>query len=300
MTLNFQTFLLAALFASQIIVLSFYAPQRWRRYHALMFTRYPPEQYPRLYSVPKRQIERKLATFRATHLAIGFGAVVVFVAALIFARSPRWFAIYMGETAIVQFAVPLYIIAMPLGIRISKAFRAMPPPSPRSAELRRWRVTDFVSPLWIGLGLGLQTLGLACAALVYLRWRNAHTVGPLVVTTVAGGVMFWLMIQTLFSPQGSARPDPYMSGGDTFRVRQRRCRMRFVGGAVLGVFQTFFLLYSAQLIRSDFALDFDFGYAFMSVMLQLCALVLVSNEDRDFGTRDFSVYRSDSSTQAPP
>ena len=298
MTLNFQTFLLAALFASQIIVLSFYAPQRWRRYHALMFTQYPPEQYPRLYSVPKEQIERKLATFRATHLAIGFGAVVVFVAALLFARSPHWFAIYMGETAIVQFAVPLYLIAMPLGIRISKAFRAMPPPSPRSAELRRWRVTDFVSPWWIGLGLGLQTLGLACAALVYFYWLNAHTVGPLVVTTVISGVMLWLMIHTLISPQGSARPDPYMSGGDTFRVRQLRCRMRFAGGASWGVLQTLFLLYNAQLIRPDF--DLGYGYVFMSVMLQLCALVLVSNEDRDFGTRDFSVYRTDSGTQAPP
>ncbi len=296
MTVNFQTFLFAALFASQIIVLSFYAPQRWRRYHALMFTRYPPEQYPRLYSVPKQQIERKLATFRATHLAIGFGAVVVFLAALIFAKSPHWFAIYMGETAVVQFAVPLYIIAMPLGIRISKAFRAMPPPSPRSAELRQWRVTDFVSPLWIGLGLVLQTLGLACAAFIYLRWLNTHTVGPLVVTTAAGVMMLWLMIHTLFSPQGSARPDPYMSGADTFRVRQRRCRMRFGGGAFWGVFQTLLLLYNAQLIR------FDFGYLYagMSVLLQLGALVLVSNEDRDFDRRDFSVYRADSGTQAPP
>ena len=60
MTLDLQNVLLVAVFASQIIVLSFYAPQRWRRYYVLMFTRYPPEQYSRLYPVPKRAIERRM------------------------------------------------------------------------------------------------------------------------------------------------------------------------------------------------------------------------------------------------
>jgi hypothetical protein len=295
-TFNLQAVLLAAIFACQIVVLSFYAPQRWRRHYAMMFERYPPEQFPRLYPLPKEAIERKLAIFRVTHLAIGIGAAVAFFAALIFAKSPQWFAISMGQANIWQAVVLLCMAWWPLGLRIRKAFRAMPPPSPRSAELRQWRVTDFVSPLCIGLGLSLQTLGLACAVVVYLSWLNTHTILPLVLTTVIGGWLLWSMIRRLFSPQGSARPDPYMSGADTFRVRQRHCRVLFGAGAFWGAFQAFFLLYNAQLIRFDFA----YLYAGLSVVLQLWALLLVSNEDYDFDTRDFSVYRAGSGTQTAP
>ncbi len=296
MTSNFQTYLLTGVFASQIIVISFYAPQRWRRSCALLLERYPPEQYPRLYPLPKQEIERKLVIFKATHLAIGFGATAVFVAALLFARSPYWFAVCMGESVVVQFTVPLYIIALPLWIRISKGLRAMPPPHRRSAELRQWRVTDFVSPLWIGLGFGLQTLGLACSAAVYLYWLNAHTILPLVIATGTGACLLGVMTYTLLAPQGAARPDPYLSGADTFRVRQRRYRMRFGAGAFYGIFQTFYLLLSAQLIRIDSA----YKYVIPSVLLQLGALLLVSNADYGFATRDFSVYRADSGTQAAP
>ena len=59
-------------------------------------------------------------------------------------------------------ALPLYV-ALPLAFRIQKGLRTTPPPSPRSVELRKWRVTDFVSPLWIGLGIAVQALTLACA-----------------------------------------------------------------------------------------------------------------------------------------
>jgi hypothetical protein len=35
-------------FASQIVVLSFYTPIRWQQYHARFFERYPREEYPLL------------------------------------------------------------------------------------------------------------------------------------------------------------------------------------------------------------------------------------------------------------
>ena len=59
MSLGFRSVLLAATFASQIIVLSFYVPQRWRQYYALMFRRYPPEQYLRLYPLPEAGNRKK-------------------------------------------------------------------------------------------------------------------------------------------------------------------------------------------------------------------------------------------------
>jgi hypothetical protein len=85
-----------------------------------------------------------------------------------------------------------------------------------------------------------------------------------------------------------------MSDADTFRVRQRQHRMRFGAGTFWGVFQTFYLLNSAQLIHIDPA----YHYAIMSVVIQICALLLVSNEGHRFDSRDFSVYRAGSGTQA--
>jgi hypothetical protein len=76
----------------------------------------------------------------------------------------------------------------------------MPPPSRRSVELRAWRITDFVSPLWIGLGLSLQALGLLCSVAIYLYWLNAHTLGPLVLATSTGAALLCVMIYALVSP----------------------------------------------------------------------------------------------------
>jgi hypothetical protein len=289
---NFQVFLIAIVFASQIIVLSFYAPFRWLRGYALLFTRYPPENYPRLYPVPKEQIERRLAIFRRMHLAIGVGAAVTLVAALIYAESPRQVVGLMSVSLLAQILLPIYI-ALPLAHRIWKAFRAMPPPNARSAELRQWRITDFVSPLWIGLGLAGPALALTCAAVVYLNWPNTLGVFP---TGVVSAAYLLVMVYTLSGRGAFVRADPYMSQEDTFRVRQRRNRHLFVGAAGFGAFGTFLLLYNAQLIR------FDGVYMQMAfcVLLQIVVVQLVSQQDWDLDTRDFSVYRADSGAREAP
>lgn len=289
---NFQVFLIAIVFASQIIVLSFYAPFRWLRGYALLFTRYPPENYPRLYPVPKEQIERKLAIFRRIHLAIGVGAAVMLVAALVYAESPRQVVTLMSLSMLAQIFLPVYI-ALPLVHRNWKAFRAMPPPSARSAELRQWRITDFVSPLWIGLGLAGQALALTCAVVVYLYWPNTLGVFP---TGIVSAAFLLVMVYTLSGRVAFVRADPYMSQEDTFRVRQRSNRRIFVGAAGYGAFGTLLLLYNAGLIR------FDGVYMQMvfSVLLQIAVVLLVSSQDWDLDTRDFSVYRADSGAREAP
>jgi hypothetical protein len=295
MTLDFQRVLFAAVFASQIVVLSFYAPRRWRRHYALMFARYPPEQYPKLYAVPKAEIERKLAIFRVVYLAMGVVAILMFLAALIHSPTTHVFASFMTVAAAVQTFFPLSV-AMPLGVKIWKASHAMPPPSQRSVELRPWRVTDYVPPLWIGLGLTVQTLGLACLAGYIYRPKELGVVPGALILMASGGAILAMMIYTLLSPEGYARPDPYMTGADIFRVRRRRYRIRFGGGVLMGAYQIFLVLYHAQFIHFDFA----YVQLGLCISLQPWALFLASYEHLDFDTRDFSVYRVDSGTQAVP
>jgi hypothetical protein len=293
MSLGFRSVLLAAAFASQIIVLSFYVPQRWGQYHARMIRRYPPEQYLRLYPLPKQIIESKLILFRRVQFGIGCFAALVLVAALIQSPSSKVFAAYMSGILVLQLGVVLYI-AMPLGIKISKAFRGMRPSSARSAELRPWRITDFVSPSWIVFGLVLQTLGLACVAVGYLYWPKA--LPPAVILMASGVVLLGIMVYSLFSPRGFSRPDPYMSDADTFSERQRRYRVRFLAGALNGPGEALIVLSCAPFMHIENA---DVCIS-VSVVIQLWALWFISSQLQDLEKRDFSVYRDDSPRHVAP
>jgi hypothetical protein len=293
MTFDYQVLLIAVVFASQIAVLSFYAPMSWRRYHALLFRRYPREEYPLLHPLPREELERKFELFRFMHLIIGVGAALTFVWALVFAEHLRGFAGLMQMCLLAQL-LPLYI-ALPLSIRIQKALQSMPPPSRRSVELRKWRATDFISPMWIGLGLTMQALNFACMMGVYLY--RLDTLGSLIGLFFSGGTLL-LMCFALspFAYRMATRADPYMSQPDTFRVRQGIYRGLFVVGAVFGAWSTFTLINNAGLIHFDVSNNFLGS----SILFQLVGLGLVYSLNRDLSTRDFSVYRPDGSAQVAP
>ena len=286
MTLDYQFLLIAVVFAAQVAVLSFYAPIRWQQYHAQLFKRYPREEYPRLHPLPKEELERKFAIFRPMHLIIGAGAILTFLGALIYADSFRGLAGLMQMCLFVQL-LPLYI-ALPLAIRIKQGLSSMSPPSARSVELRKWRVTDFISPLWIGLGIAVGALSLACAVAVYLYRPDTQGI---VFTGIVSGVVLLAMSHALFG-SGQAittRADPFMSQADTFRVRQRIYRTLFVGNPAFGALLTLSLLHNAGLVHIDVA----YLFVGLSFICQLYGLDLVSRQNRDLITRDFSVYRAD-------
>jgi hypothetical protein len=287
---DYQIGLIAVAFALQIVVLSFYTPMSWQKYHTLLLERYPREEYPRLHPLPSEELERKFALFRSMHLIIGASSILTFLGALIGAASPRSLAGLMQMCLLMQL-LPLYI-ALPLTIRIKEAFNSMPPPSPRSVELRKWRATDFVSPLWIGLGITVQALTLGCAVAVYVYQPGTQGI---FVSGIASGAILLAMSYSLFglSYFTASRADPYMSVADTFRSRQRIYRGLFVGGAASSFSLAFMLLYNAGLVQ------FDVAYLFVcfSFIFQLNGLLLVSRQKSDLSTRDFSVYRTNGNSQ---
>ena len=108
MSLDIQTVLIAILFGSQIFVLSFLTPRRSRQFHALMFMRYPPEQYPKLYPVPRQKLQRRLDSMRPVHLAIGGGAAITLFVSLIHGADSVELARRMFCWLLFQI-VPLYV-----------------------------------------------------------------------------------------------------------------------------------------------------------------------------------------------
>jgi hypothetical protein len=292
MVTGIQIVLIVCVFASQILVLSFFTPRRRNHFYSLMFTRYPPQEYPRLYPVTPERIQRIQSFFKPLHVVFGSGAAVALGVGLVRGLAAPELARWMFFCLLVQI-LPLYL-ALPWSIKWTKAYRAMPPPSVRSAELRPWRIVDFVSPRLIGLGLLGAGLALVCCVVAYL-----HRPQALIMILWCAGFSGWLllrMIYVLFRPMSFGRLDPYMSTTDTFRARQRRFRFQFSAGAVLGGFFSLIVLYGAQLI------GFDQVYLLVgsSIVFQLLGIVLVLAQGRDLATRDFSVYRAESVPQPTP
>ncbi len=287
-----QVGLVAIVFGCQVFVLSFFIPSRRRHFLALMFVRFPPQEYPRLYPIPMEKMQRRLNLFKPLHWAVGLCSAIALVVGLIHGSPALQLARSMFTCLVAQL-LPHYV-AMPALVRQMKALRNSPPPSVRSVELRLWRTVDFVSPLLIGLGLFGLGLALGCAAIAY-RLRPA-TLPAVLFCGVCSGAMLVRMIYLLSSHGTFTRADPYMSAADTFRTRRRRLRTLFGCGAGLGVYFAFTLLYDAQLFR------FDMGYLFigLSIAMQLIGIWLVAVQRQDLETRDFSVYRGDSTLQPAP
>ena len=290
MSLEFETILIAAVFASQIGVLSFLTPYRRRRNYNFVVTSYPPAEYPRLYAVPKEAMDRRFAIFVPMRFAVGVACVAVLAAGLLYARSPAQYGLWMIGCLVAQL-LPTYI-QMPWMLRTASRWRAMPPPSARSVELRQWRIVDFVSPIWIVLGLTLQAVALTCASIVY-----HHQPSTLRAAAYCGafcGALLLRMGYELLGPVRLMRTDPYMTPEDTFRARRRRFLLLFRGGAAFATINIFMTLYAAHY------LVFDHGYicVLLSVIFQLLALALVSAQSRALRVHDFSVYRPEHGTQA--
>jgi hypothetical protein len=292
MRLDIQTVLIAILFGSQVFVLSFLTPRRSRQFHTLMFRRYPPEQYPKLYPVPRQKVQRRLDSMRPVHFAIGGGAALTLFISLIHGADSVELARRMFCWLLLQI-LPLYVSLIWM-IKAARALRAMPPPRVRSVELRPWRIVDFVSPRWIAIGLVGQVMALVCSMVAFLQRREAL---PMVLfCSIISGASLIRMVYVLLGRAAFTRADPYMSAADVFRVRQRRFRALFGGGGALGACFALMLLNRVQLVR------FEQVYSFIgvSIAMQLVWLAVISAQSRDLDKRDFSVYRADGAPQAAP
>ncbi|MEJ0007976.1 MAG: hypothetical protein WDM77_16830 [Steroidobacteraceae bacterium] len=226
------------------------------------------------------------------YLAIGGGAAVTLFVSLIHGADSVELARRMFTCLVFQI-LPLYV-SLIWAVKAARAFRAMPPPHARSVELRPWRIVDFVSPLWICLGLVGQVMTLACSMVAYLHRREAL---PMVLVLLDHQ---WRaadrMIYVLLGRPAFTRADPYMSAADIFGARKRRYRALFGGGAVLGTCFAFLLLNQAQLVRFEQV----YGLVGASLVMQLVWLAVISAQGRDLDKRDFCVYRADGAPQAAP
>jgi hypothetical protein len=286
MTLDLPTALIAAIFASQIVVCSFISAWRFKQANQSMLRNYPPRDFPKLYPITAEKMQQQHTQRMALRMGVAGLAILVLIVSLAQQATAYQLAERLLWVAMAQMLPMLLFLPQQLGI--ARALKAMPPPAVRSAELRAWRVTDFVSPTAIALALAASTAPLCVATYFWLQGTPSGN-NRLWVMALFCGLLLARMLYVLLVPATMKRPDPYISDADLFRARQARMRLLFSMGIFMGIYITFMQLVTAGLLQ----IDRVFVIAGVSVLVQLLSLRMSGMLRNIIEKRDFTPYRAE-------
>ena len=169
-------------FASQVLLISWFYPRRVvsRMRHVLQ--KYPPSTHPKLYPLPIEYYERRLRNCARVNLAITVAGLLI-ITALVFgtfftewegaivtpiSTSGEWDAAIVYPFFLVQIAGFGYLQLS--GLKHYKAMAKAAPPRVRTTELRPRRLFDFVSPGTI-VAVALVQLAFIAFILYYRRFE---------------------------------------------------------------------------------------------------------------------------------
>lgn len=286
MSPDFQTFLIAITFASQIVVCSFLSAWRFAHAYTRMLVKFPPAEFPRLYPLAPEKMQLHHNLRMALRLVVGVAAILILALGLIRGVGAATLLQWMLWVAIAQMA-PLFL-AIPQKLQLARALRAMPAPAVRSVELRSWRLTDFVTPTEIVLGIVVSTFPLLAAGYFYFNLPSGHAQPPSIAVAICA-LLLLRMLYVVFVPVAMPRPDPYMSEADVFRNRRVRMQTLFRVGIFLGVYVTFMQLWSG----GAFHLDRIYIAVGASLLIQMTSWRWSGQMLATLAERDFTPYRAE-------
>lgn len=286
MNFSASTFLVTTVFATQILVLSVLVPYQFRRACSRLKERYPAREYPRLYPVGPAEVVRFNAILAVVRLVIVLTGTTLFGVDLVEGRDPADLAHTMLCVLLAQ-TVPAFV-RLRWELRMARAFRTLPAPPVRSAELRPSRLSDFVPLPLVVAGLAGVLVSLVSAIALYGTHLARLRIAAVIVLAYSGWTSVRMLI-ALKAPGSTPRPDPYMTDADVFRARRLWLRNLFVGAAVVGAVLAVILLFLAGRLPVDFV-AIQIG---ASILSQLGYLGYAQAVLRTLAVRDASVYRAE-------
>jgi hypothetical protein len=275
----------AAVFLSQVVVVSLYTPTLVRRRVRTLLATRPPAEYPKLYPVPVATIERMLRL----HLNLNGGIAVLGLALAAWSygytidggMSPTAYAMY----TVLQVA-PIMLWTL-WELRYLKRMRAAAPNSIRRAELKPRRPRDFVSPKLLGLAV-ITYLG-ATASIVFLGATSIPT------ALFHSTFLFTAMtIANLFAAVTSVwmlrrrKLDPHQTHDDRTRGLRAGWTAMLVTISLVNAYVGLQGLFDA------FGL-FDYMGFVASLLTQFCAVASGKASVAALDQEDFEVYKVDAS-----
>jgi hypothetical protein len=281
----------AAMFLSQVLVVSLYAPSRLlRAVRALLATR-PPAEYPKLYPVPVATIERALRLHRNLN-----GGLAVLGLAL-----AAWFYGYINDGGMPATIYAIYTMLQVAPIILwahleKRYFRRMRDAAAnriRKAELKPRRLFDLVSPKLLALLAGTYL-----AALVSVLLLSAAQVQNAVVSSIV--YFTFVTIANLFAAGSlvwrltGRRLDPHQTHNDRTRLQRASWTAFLISLSLVNAYV------ALQSLFQIFGL-FDYVGFVASLLAQLCAVAASKGPVSAVYQEDFDVYKADAqaSVSAP-
>lgn len=274
--------LLLIVLLCQALVASYLLPKVLLRRVRYVVRHYPPSQYARLYPVSKEKMESAQRLYAiANHLILMVGVALV----LNGFYSPSAEILQWDSQSVLMFYfflqnTPWLIVANNPGFTFFNLARKYDDSGVRSAEFKRRRLFDFVSPAIIWVALAIYCFFVLLVIAVPQLWGAAYW-NILFVTLLI--VFFGAMIALHL--YGKKR-DPYQSSED--RTREIRWNIQI---SVYGCIAAMLFM-----IINVFLQPFGYGLQDIATSLYFQALILAYWKIYRVDTVDFEVYKTVDST----
>ncbi len=275
-----ETLMFYIVFLSQVVLISFYLPRQVLQRMRFVVATYPPTTHPRLYPVSVEEMEKAQRNYRNLNLfalLVGLGLVAMGISASGDQMLPWDTGNVLTMYFFVQF-LPL-IVATRAGFTYFNPKRAADSRSTRTADLRRRRLFDYVSPAFVGIALFVYSAFVLF--IIYIEqfgfpWFGGYLniVGITAIHGFFGGMIVRLMY--------GKRKDPYQASED----RERQIELGVKSMIFVGIAATLFVMLEIGLHALDLQ---NHSGTIMSLYFQLIALV--SFREFRIEDTDFEVYR---------
>lgn len=209
-------YLFFAVFLSQVLLISYLLPRQLLERVAHVVEKYPPERYPRLYPVSLRRARRAQGFYRLANWAV----VVIGLGLIVFELLAGREELLGWDTGTVLFLYymlqysPL-MIATTAGFTYFNLRRKPDTRSTRSADLRRRRLVDYVSPALLGTVAAVYFAFIGFVAYIDtfgFPWFGGY-LNVFIITLMNAffAALAWRMVY-------GKKKDPYMSTRDRARL----------------------------------------------------------------------------------
>jgi hypothetical protein len=283
-------FFVYSVFISQIAIISFFLPSKWRRFRKELFQEHPQSEYPKLYYQPlevelSRQKLRKQIDY--IFAAIATGALIY---SLTYTASLQQTTKLMFLLCIFQL-LP-FLLSQYWGRKNSKLMQKMPQPQKRKVTLTSRKLTDFIRPSSLIIAIVMYITSITLGLYVY--WDTIKANGMfdakswslfalLLLNTLVFIYVLVLLNKTLFAK----REDQNLSNQDRLFFIQKKLK-QLVNSVIL-----YSLFIITLFIFKVIGLGVVGALILTSIYMQIIMLIKV-NPTKE---RDFSVYKAEAEAE---
>ena len=280
------TVIIYSVFFTQIMIISFYLPTKFRRFRRQLFEEHPQSEFPKLYYQPFKIELRRQKIRKILDLSIGFAALTALFFTLSNSYSNQQVTEVMFFTAIVE--ILPFILSQYWGRKNSQLMKKMPQPQKRITFLVARKLIHYVEPMTIALATIMYITAMLLGGYVYwnsigfdnlFSFESSGLISLLLFNTFVAIYVSILLSKALYEK----REDQNLSNED---------RLLFMRKKINQLIQSI-ILYSlftiGAIMIKMYGLERNTVYVLASVCLQVIMLIKV-NPTKE---RDFSVYRQD-------